>query len=60
MCWEVRIWDQGCGYRRHGDEEVWSKVCAETGYQACGCLEGNFFFDIEIQAVEVIVLYEGL
>lgn len=54
MCGDVWVWDECGGDGRHCDEEVGPKVCAEAGDEAgCG-VQGGFFFDVEVEAVEVV------
>jgi hypothetical protein len=53
-----RIGKQRCGDGRHRDEEVGTKICAETGDEAGWCLERDGFFDVEVETVEGVGGYE--
>jgi hypothetical protein len=57
--------DVGIGYQCccdgcEGDEEFRAKVCAKTGNEASCGAEGYFFFDVEVETIELVARDDGL
>jgi hypothetical protein len=57
---KLGVGEERCGYWCEGDKEGGAEVCAEAGDEARGGGEGYFFFDVEVEAIELILLYEGV
>lgn len=51
---DIRVWYESCGNGCHGDEEVRTEVCAQTGDEACCCCERDLLFDVEVKAIELV------
>lgn len=54
MRWDVGVGYECCGYGCEGDEELGTEVRAQTGDEAGGCCKGDFLFDVEVEAVELV------
>jgi hypothetical protein len=60
VCGDVWVRDEGGSDRCEGDEEIGTKVCAQTSDKAYCSGEGNLFFDVEIEARELVDGYYGV
>jgi hypothetical protein len=48
---DIGVREESGGDGCEGDEEIWAEVCAQTGYEAGGCGEGDRFFNVEVETV---------
>src|SRR6202167_1141440 len=56
---EIRAAPQGRSHRRHGDQKVRTEVPAEAGDQPLGMCQRHILLDIQIDAVQLVLL-QGL